>query len=115
MVSTVDKVEFERNIKIALLFGNEDPDFRLEVEKLIKRVRNLNHEYRDGRLYIGSSENSLKWHEVRQSVNDTTYCKCPTYGFRKRPGKGDGLCKHLIYAIGHGLEIPKTEDLKARK
>jgi hypothetical protein len=111
---TVDKAKFERNIKIALLFGNEDPDFRAEVEKLIKRVRNLNHEYRDGRLYVGSSANSLKWHEVRQSVNDTVYCKRPTYGFRRRPGKGDGLCKHIIYVIGHELEIPNTADLKTR-
>jgi len=115
MAVTLDKAEFERNIKIALLFGNDDPDFRTEVEKLISRVGKLNHEYRDGKLYVGSHANPLKWHEIRQSVNNTVYCKCPTYGFRRRPGKGDGLCKHVIYSIGHEIEIPKTADLNGSK
>ena len=113
MAATLDKAVFEKNIRIALLFGNDDPEFRAEVEKLIKKVSNLNHQYRDSKLYVGSHKDPLKWHEVRQSVNNTVYCKCPTYGFRRRPGKGDGLCKHLIYSIGHEIEIPKTADLKA--
>lgn len=97
--------QMERNLKIALMMGDADP----EIKKLIDKVLPLRHEYREGKLFVGS-ENPAKW-ELRESKTGTKYCKCPAFSFRERPGKGDGLCKHLLYALASGLDIPKTEDV----
>jgi len=100
--------QMRRNLKIALMMGEDDP----EMKKLIDKVMPLRHEYRDDKLFVGS-ETPAKW-ELRESKTGTKYCKCPAYAFRQRPGRGDGLCKHLIYALAMGLEIPKTEDVNGK-
>lgn len=98
-----------RGLKTALMLEDHDP----ELEKLLKKISVLQHEYRDGHLYVGS-EYPPKW-EIRRSVNDTVYCKCPAFGFFDRPGKGTGLCKHCLYALSMDLQIPETKDLKNKE
>jgi hypothetical protein len=100
--------QMRRNLKIAFMMGDNDP----EIKNLLDKVLPLRHEFREGKLYVGSAL-PAKW-ELRESKTGTKYCKCPAFAFRSRPGRGDGLCKHLIYALASGLDIPKTEDLVAK-
>lgn len=108
--STVSRDEkrklMERNIRVTLLLADGDP----EISALLKKLLPLQHEYRDGHLFIGS-EYPPK-HEVRISKHGTLYCKCPDYAFRAR--KGDGLCKHALFAQVSDLAIPKFEDLNGK-
>jgi hypothetical protein len=96
----------ERNFRVLFMLGDNDP----EMKKLIEKVLPLQHEFRDGRLYVGS-EYPPK-HEVRRSKTGNVYCKCPAFAFRERPGRGSGQCKHSLYAQACDIEIPTTEDKK---
>ena len=100
-----------QGLRLSLMLADDDPEMR----SLIDKVAALSHEARDGRLFIGSgvAQGKKGW-EARRSKNDTTYCKCPNFAFEQRPGKAGSLCKHLMYALALGLDIPKTEDIQGR-
>jgi hypothetical protein len=106
---TEKRAFLERNLRITLMMGDNDP----EVKKLTDKILDLKHEFRDGHLFVGS-EIPAKW-EVRKSKTGTVYCKCPAFAFRQRPGRGDGLCKHILYAMASDTEIPATEDFAPKK
>ena len=99
----------ERNLRIALMMSENDP----EAKKLVDKILPLQHEIRDGHMFVGS-EYPPKW-EVRKSKSGSHYCKCPAFSFRERPGRGDGMCKHLLYALASDLEIPATEEFAAKE
>ena len=106
---TERREQMSRNLRIGLMMGDDDP----ELKQLMNKVLPLMHEYREGKLYVGSEKPAK--HEVRESKQGTKYCKCPAYQFRERPGKGDGLCKHLIYCLAMDLDIPVTETPEKKK
>lgn len=102
---TMSREDMMNSLKVALMMADDDP----EICKLLDKVASLKHEYRDGHLLVGSG--APRW-EVRRAKSGNVYCKCPAYAFKDRAGKGSGLCKHMVYALALGLEIPSTEDLK---
>lgn len=116
MASTMTREEkmrrLEDGLRVAMALsdgGDGDADMR----KLLRKLRDLDHEFRvddkgNRRLYVGSSADRSKWHEVRESKSGSVYCKCPNHAF-KRARNGD-VCKHVVYAQALGLDVPRTAD-----
>ena len=97
-----------QGLRVSLMLGDDDPEQRA----LLDKIAALSHVVREGHLFVGSGiAQGKKGHELRTSRNGTVYCKCPNFAFEQRPGKAGSFCKHLVYALALGLEIPKTEDL----
>lgn len=93
-----------RNLKVMLMLGDDDP----ELKKFAEKICGLVHEFRDGRLFVGSDFPPK--HEVRRSAKTgAPWCRCPDFAFRSR--KDGGLCKHLVYAQVAELEIPITGEV----
>lgn len=98
------KEKIRRNLKTMLLMGDDDSDMKAFADKVCK----LQHQFRDGKLYVGTDFPPK--HEVRKSAKTgDPWCRCPDFAFRSR--KGGGLCKHLVYAQAAELEIPTTGDV----
>ena len=97
-------------LQVAMVLADDtDADMR----KLLSKLLHLDHESRadeqgNQRLYIGTSADHSKWWEVRESKAGTTYCKCPNHAFKR--AKNDDVCKHVVYALALGLEVPRTAD-----
>lgn len=96
----IDKAALKRNIAVMLMMGAEDP----EVAATIKRIQNLQFQYREGKLFVGS-EFPPKW-EVRKSKEGGLWCRCPDAAFRAK--KNGGMCKHAMFAAVAEIEVPQT-------
>jgi len=110
--TTMTRAERNARLEEGLCVAMALSDDKADMRALLDKVRDLSHEYRDGRLFVGSGARP-KW-ELRESKNATHYCKCPDFAFKQRPGRAGSYCKHLYFALALGLDIPKTEDLDAR-
>lgn len=109
---TVTRAERDARLEAGLRVALALADDGAEMRAMLRKVRDLSHEYRDGRLFVGSGTRP-KW-ELRESKHGTYYCKCPDFAFKQRPGRAGSYCKHLVFALTLELAIPRTEDLDAR-
>lgn len=98
----------ERNLRTTMMLADGAES---EIRDLLKKLVVLQHEYRDGHLFVGS-EYPPKW-EVRRALgSEQVYCHCPNWIFKAR--KGHGECKHTSYSQMLELEVPRHEP-KTRK
>lgn len=97
----------QRNLRMTMIFL-ETPEAQYELKKLLDKVLPLQHEYREGYLFVGS-EYPPKW-EVRRALLGQVYCKCPDWTMRQRKNEDSGKqCKHVTYALACDLDIPETK------
>lgn len=110
MTQEEKRAKLRDGLQVAMVLSDDsDADMR----KLLNKLLTLNHEYRadergNQRLYVGASEEREKWWEVRESKAGTTYCKCPNHAYQR--AKDDDVCKHVIYVLALGLDVPRTAD-----